>query len=132
MEVADVYEIAATGHAMWTVAAARNNFLSRVLIPSQHLLFIVGLDPRPAFDFDVRIYLDEGIHLDASLPSMHPHIYGAWEAMVDYAGTPSRALISQFAIREVVPHDEDSTDVKLLSVTDEFSSELWPELGHKR
>ena len=132
-EVAEVYDFQATGHAMWTMAISRNNFLSRILIASQHLLFIVGLRTFTGSDFkvDVRIHLDDGFHLDALLSSIHPHVYGAWEALVLYGGVPTRALISQFAMIEIVPLHDTDEDIELLSVDNVFSCELWPELGHK-
>ncbi len=133
-----VYEVRATGNDMLALAIDRRGYLASIVITMPHLIYLVDMTPRQAGGdpADARVFLDGGTSLDIvtstirNLPDFV--LRGAMQGMVDTGGQRVRALISHTAIREIVPLNEPSDDIAFLSVSSECSTELWPELGHKR
>ena len=133
-----VYAFQATGNDMLAMAVDRRGHLASVVVTVPHLIYLVDMNPRVArgAPADARVFLDGGPALDivtstiSNLPDFV--LRGAMQCMADSAGARVRALISHTAIREIVPLNDPADDFAFISVSPECSSELWPELGHKR
>lgn len=131
-----LYDMAPTGDCLLSLAVDRRGHLARVLVPSSHLIYIVDKTPRQASGApaDCRIVFANDRSLDVVLSTirMSSAVRGMWSCMVYYLDSRVRALVSEHAIREIVPLRDDDEDVVLLTVSDVFDDELWPELRHKR
>lgn len=132
------YGLTGTGHGFLSMAVDRHNgYLTTVAVHVSHLVYVVDRAVRqvrgkPA---SARVFFDNGQTLDAVIEDarLHPALgREALSCFVYEAAGRVRAILGAGSISEIVPLHDDGQDLKLLTLSDDFSDELWPELGHKR
>jgi hypothetical protein len=127
-----VYALKLTGlgNEMLSMAVDRRGHLARIIVPAPHLIFLVDMTPTKAqFSCDTRIYLDGGFSVDTHASSIRHHLSRHLSMIIKVGKERARALVSRYAVQEIVPLVDDGDDVGLLSIDDKYHSELWPELG---
>jgi hypothetical protein len=129
-----VYDFMVTGGGgMLSMTVDRGGHLARVLTASERLIYLFDLTPRqmPA-RADVRVYLDGNMSFDAILKTVCRMSGELWGSVFSHRGQAVRGLFSQHALQEIVPLHDTGDDISLLTLHDEYTCELWPEMGHKR
>lgn len=133
-EEVPVYEFTWTGGCLSLAVDRHNGVLTRVLVPSSHLIYLIDRTPRTARGMPptVRAFFDNGQALDLSLGLVEkvPSINNAIACFAYETAGRVRVLISLDGVQEMVPLNQEQDDLITMSMHD--SCEIWPEFGHKR